>query len=77
MFEWAETALKVFFMLAFIVIVALIVSLAGNLYQLKSEEKSTKLGAIECIAKHRKVGVCKAIKKCGVEVPKSCYRMVD
>lgn len=31
----------------------------------------------KCIAKHRKIGVCKAIKRCNAQVPKSCYRMID
>lgn len=31
----------------------------------------------ECVAKHRKIGVCKAIKRCNAQVPKSCYRMID
>lgn len=77
MFEWAETALRVFFALAVITIIALVISLAGNLYKLKGRVKNPNPGAIECIAKYRKVGVCKAISKCNARVPKSCYRMVD
>lgn len=63
--EWIVTALA----LSLVVLISASFMTAGC-------DAGTRIGA-KCIAKHRSLGTCKAIKKCGYVVPETCLKIVE